>query len=256
MKVLIIEDEELAYRRLVKLLSETDPSIQVEGPVETVKAAIRHLTSEVDYDLIFLDIQLADGKSFSIFETIKLTTPVIFTTAYDEYAIKAFELNSVDYLLKPISSVKLKSAIDKYHKMKEVFGESPTIEFMSKLMGRLKVQTEVVYQSRFLVSKGDSLYPVSAEEIAYFSAEDKVVFLVTTDGKRWIINNSLEELEDKLDPKMFFRVNRQHFVSIQSIRKVHHYFNYKLKLDLHPEPGEEVIVSKARAADFKSWMNG
>ena len=256
MKVLIIEDEELAYRRLVKLLSESDPTIQVEGPIETVKASIRQLSSGATYDLIFLDIQLADGKSFSIFETIKLTTPVIFTTAYDEYAVKAFELNSIDYLLKPINAVKLQSALDKYHKMKEVFGGSPTTEFMSELMGRLKMHTEVVYQSRFLVSKGDSLYPVSTNEIAYFTAEDKVVFLITIDGKRWIINNSLEELEEKLDPKVFFRVNRQHFVSIHSIRKVHHHFNYKLKLELQPEASEEVIVSKARVADFKSWMNG
>ncbi|NVO20557.1 MAG: response regulator transcription factor [Bacteroidetes bacterium] len=256
MKVLIIEDEEHAANRLQKLLTEEIPDIQIEGPLDTVKKAIQHLEKNQDYDLLFLDIQLADGKSFSIFERIKLNIPIIFTTAFDEYAIKAFDLNSIDYLLKPIQRAKLKISLKKFRKLEDYYGKSPELSQISEILSALKQTSEVPYQSRFLLSKGDSLLPVGISEIAYFYAEDKVVFVVLNDQSRIIFNSSLDEIEKKVDPKLFFRVNRQFLISVKAIKKVHFYFNYKLKLELNPVSEEEVIVSRLRAADFKAWMNG
>lgn len=256
MRVLIIEDEELAANRLKKMLEIEIPGIETAGPVDTVKDAIAHLTKDKNYDLLFLDIQLADGKSFSIFEKIEIDIPVIFTTAYDEYAIKAFDLNSIDYLLKPIQQKKLSGSLEKYRKLKDSFNKGKDIQQLSDLLLSLWQQPAAVYQSRFLVSKGDMLLPVLIDDIAYFHAEDKVVLIILKDNSRLIINQSLDELENKVDPKAFFRVNRQFLVSAHSIRKVHYYFNYKLKLELTPTAAEEVIVSKLRASEFKSWMNG
>jgi DNA-binding LytR/AlgR family response regulator len=256
MKVLIIEDEELAAGRLKKLLLAEDKTIEIEGPIDTVKNAIEHLQKRSDYDIIFLDIQLADGRSFSIFESIQVSNPIIFTTAFDEYAVKAFELNSIDYLLKPINAMKLHAALDKFSKMKDYFASEGSGGYLSELVQSLKKQTGKQYQSRFLVNKADSLIPIMLEEIAYFFAEDKVVFLIRNDGTRTIINHTLDDIEQRVDPGKFFRVNRQYLVSVGSIRKVHLYFNYKLKLDLQPSTEEDVIVSKLRTAEFKQWMNG
>ena len=254
MKALIIEDEDLAAKRLAKLLMELEPDIEVSGPIDTIEGSVKHLQSGAQYDLIFLDIQLADGKSFLIFDKVKIDVPVIFTTAYDQYAIRAFELNSIDYLLKPINTEKLRNAIDKFKKIKDFYSKSDVNKDLMEMVRSLQVQT--LFKSRFLVNKGDTLIPISTKDVAYFYAEDKVVFLTTLENKKYLINYTLEELEQKLDPKQFFRVNRQFLSSLASIRKVHNYFNYKLKLDLQPDSGIEVIVSKARTSDFKLWMNG
>lgn len=253
---MIIEDEEHAALRLSKMLKELEPGIEINGPLDTIKNSVLHLQEKMDYDLIFLDIQLADGRSFSIFEQININNPVIFTTAYDEFAVKAFELNSVDYLLKPIHQERLKTALLKFKKMKEVYGNGETSAFLNELLISFKSQQEKQYQSRFLVSKADSLIPVQAEEVAYFYAEDKVVFLVKSEGSKYIVNYTLDDLENRVNPKQFFRVNRQYLVSVHAIKKVHHYFNYKLKLDLSPISDEDVVVSKLRTSDFKMWMNG
>jgi two-component system, LytTR family, response regulator LytT len=255
MNVLIIEDEDLAAKRLKKMLELEIPGIQVHGPIDTVKNAISHLSEHRDYDLIFLDIQLADGRSFSIFESVEINTPVIFTTAYDEFAIKAFDLNSIDYLLKPIQQLKLHNSIEKYRKLKGLFNNENQ-NILTDLLATFKHQSANSFQSRFLVSKGDTLLPVNITDIAYFQAEDKVVFIILNDNTRLILNYSLDVLEQKVDPKLFFRVNRQYLVSAPSIRKVHYYFNYKLKLELNPQTEGEVVVSKLKTADFKSWMNG
>jgi DNA-binding LytR/AlgR family response regulator len=254
MKVLIIEDEVLAAQRLKQMLQAEIPGIIVDGPLDTVKASIRHLSEHNEYELIFLDIQLADGKSFSIFENISLNNPVIFTTAYDEYAIKAFELNSLDYLLKPIQSSKLSQALAKFRKLKETFGREDQMSLLNEIL--LKVKNEQsIYQSRFLVNKGDSLIPVPVEDVAYFYAEDKVVILMCKDATKYIINYSLEDLEQKTDPTRFFRINRQFLVSVSSIKKVHYYFNYKLKLELLPACEHDAIVSRQKTSDFKAWMS-
>lgn len=255
MRILIIEDEELAAKRMIQLVKEIEPDAEIFGPLDTVVSAVEHLKANPSYDLMFLDIQLADGRSFSIFEAVKIETPVIFTTAYDEFALKAFDLNSIDYLLKPINKDKLKTAIDKYKKLKEYFGD----EVNTRLYEILKTirQSDIAnYKDRFLVFKGDSLLPIKTKEIACFYAEDKAVLLLTSDNRRFVISNTLDELEGKLDPRCFFRVNRQFIVAVDAVKKVSNYFGFKLKLDIQPDPGIEIVISRARVADFKFWMSG
>ena len=256
MKILIVEDEELAADRLAGLIREVVPEVIIEGPLDTVSSTIAHLNSNPDYDLIFLDIQLADGKSFSIFEECKIITPIIFTTAYDEYALKAFELNSVDYLLKPVNREKLGNSIEKFKKLKDYYSEENPNSQLYEIIKDLRFPKPEVYKTRFLISKGDSMLPVKVSEIACFYAEDKEVFLLTHENKRHIIPNSIEELSAKLDPKLFFRVNRQFIISSDTIRKVHNYFNFKLKVEIKADPKVEIIVSRLKTASFKAWMNG
>ena len=256
MKILIIEDEELAAERLAQLIREIEPDVEIFGPLDTVTTAVDHLNTKPVYDLIFLDIQLADGKSFSIFDECQVATPVIFTTAYDEYALQAFELNSIDYLLKPVNREKLKSSIEKFRKLKEYFGAENPNDQLYEMIRNLKMPNSTGYKDRFLISKGDAMVPVKVAEIACFYAEDKEVFLLTHDNKRYIIPHSIEELSTKLDPKLFFRVNRQFILSADAIRKVHNYFNFKLKVEIVPDPKIEIVVSRAKTSAFKAWMNG
>jgi two-component system, LytTR family, response regulator LytT len=256
MKILIVEDEDLASERLAQLIREIEPDAEISGPLDTVTATIDHLNTKQEYDLIFLDIQLADGKSFSIFEECQLITPVIFTTAYDEYALQAFELNSIDYLLKPVNREKLKLSLEKFKRLKEYFGAENPNDQLYEMIKNLKMPKSSEYKTRFLISKGDSMVPVKASDIACFYAEDKEVFLLTHDNKRHLIPHSIEELSAKLDPRLFFRVNRQFILSSESIRRVHNYFNFKLKVEIMPDPKLEIIVSRAKTTAFKAWMNG
>ena len=256
MKILIVEDEELAAGRLAQLIREIEPDVEIAGPLDTVSAAIAHLNTKPGYDLIFLDIQLADGKSFTIFEECKVVTPVIFTTAFDEYALQAFELNSIDYLLKPVNRGKLKLSIEKFRKLKEYYGAENPNEQLYEMIRELRSPRLSAYKDRFLISKGDLMIPVKVAGIACFYAEDKEVFLLTHDNKRYIIPHSIEELSAKLDPKLFYRVNRQFILSADAIRKVHNYFNFKLKVEIVPDPKIEIVVSRAKTTAFKAWMNG
>jgi DNA-binding LytR/AlgR family response regulator len=204
-KALVIEDEDLAANRLFSLLQQIEPDIEIAGPIDSVEQAILYLQKSQP-DLLFLDIQLADGKSFSIFDRVKVNVPIIFTTAYDEYAIKAFELNSIDYLLKPVSLEKLRVALDKFKKISAYYQHDNINGPLNSLLQSIKLQAEPTYKTRFLVNKGDTLLPVTVEETAYFYAEDKAVFMVTSDNKKYLINYSLEELEEKLNPKLFFKL--------------------------------------------------
>jgi two-component system LytT family response regulator len=256
MKILIVEDEDLAAERLSQLIREIEPDVEISGPLDTVTTTVAHLNTNPVYDLIFLDIQLADGKSFSIFEECQVDTPVIFTTAYDEYALQAFELNSIDYLLKPVKREKLKLSIEKFRKLKEYYGTENPNDQLYEMIRELRSPWLSAYKDRFLISKGDSMIPVKVAEIACFYAEDKEVFLLTHDNKRYIIPHSIEELSAKLDPKLFFRVNRQFILSADAIRKVHNYFNFKLKIEIVPDPKIEIVVSRAKTSAFKAWMNG
>jgi two-component system, LytTR family, response regulator LytT len=254
MNVLIVEDEVLAANHLLKLLEEQDHSVKICGIIDSVEATIRWLNANPLPDLIFLDIQLADGMSFSIFDRIKIEVPVIFTTAYDAYAIKAFDLNSIDYLLKPVDEERLSASLAKFKKIKQYYGKENDPDHIEDILKKLSLQTPV-FKTRFLVNKGESLIPVSVEEIAFFYAEEKGVFLVTSENKQYLINYNLEILERTLNPVEFFRVNRQFIVSAHSIKKVHNYFNYKLKLDIIPVTDKEIVVSKAKTTEFKNWMN-
>jgi DNA-binding LytR/AlgR family response regulator len=237
------------------LVKEIEPDADIHGPIDNVSATLAHLKTNPVYDLILLDIQLADGKSFTIFEEFEVVTPVIFTTAYDEYALKAFELNSIDYLLKPVNRDKLKSSLDKFRKLKEFYVTGNPNNQLYEMIRSLRPEKSA-YKDRFLISKGDAMIPVKVKEIACFFAEDKEVFLLTHESKRYIIPHSIEELSEKLDPKLFFRVNRQFVVSAEAISKVHNYFNFKLKVEISANPKLEIIVSRSRTSAFKTWLNG
>lgn len=249
MKILIIEDEAPAYRRLIKLVEECIPDGKIAGIIQSVKDGLEWFQVNEAPDLILSDIQLADDLSFRIFSELKLKIPVIFITAYDEYAINAFKFHSIDYLLKPINAADLQESIEKYRHFK---GENKKFEDFEKMLKSLSVRD---YRNRFLIYSGDSLFPVTTNEIAYFFSEDGATFLVHDSGKKYIINESLDQLEKELDPKCFTRANRQFIVAARSVKKIHNYGNQKLKLNLNPEPLTEVVVSKLRAGEFKEWMN-
>lgn len=253
MNILIIEDEKLAAQRLASLISDEVADANIIDIITSVEKAIAWFKSNVPPDLIFLDIQLSDGLCFNIFKETEVNSPIIFTTAYDAYALKAFELNSVDYLLKPIKLEKLKLAIGKYEKLRNTFSSSQLNFDVQKLVETIQ-GSKRDYTSRFLVNKGNSLVIIDVSDIAYFHAEDKMVFITTFDNKKYLINNTLDKLEKSLEPKKFFRTARQFLVTAKAINKIHNYFNYKLKLDLQPPPETDVIVSKARVSDFKEWL--
>jgi len=248
MRILIIEDEAPAYRRLMKLVQECDPSAEIIGVIQSVKEGIEWFGANPAPDLILSDIQLSDDLSFKIFSQLKIQTPVIFTTAYDEYAINAFKFHSIDYLLKPINLDELKQSIEKY---KSIHAANQPIDFAKFLKG-FEVKE---YRSRFLVYSGDSLFPISSTEIAYFLSEDGVTFLVHEGGKRYIINDSLDQLEEELNPKQFIRINRQFLMSANAIQRVHNYGIQKLKLTVKPATDIDIIVSKLRVSAFKAWLN-
>ncbi len=254
MKILIIEDEQPAAERLIKILKGIDSSISIEGPIDSITSAVDYLRKQKDLELIFLDIQLADGKCFNIFDQVKVEVPVIFVTAYDEYAIRAFELNSIDYLLKPVNSEKLEKSFEKFKKLKTIF-YSKDHEVLKDLFKEINTNNAKVFKNRFLVNKGENLISIGVEDVAWFVAQDRFVFMVTRDNKRYIVNFNLDQLEKKLDPKDFFRINRQIICSLRSIKKVHSFFNYKLKLELYPSVNEETTVSKNRVSDFKQWLD-
>ncbi|MFC2138628.1 LytR/AlgR family response regulator transcription factor [Bacteroidota bacterium] len=253
-KALLVEDEVLAANRLQKMLQEIDPGIEILEILDSVESTVNWIKNNPSPDLLFLDIQLADGRSFDIFEHVKVQSPVIFTTAYDEFAINAFKLNSIDYLLKPIKIEELEESINKYKSIKEYFSESDLQTKIFSVLSNIKDETKS-FKNRFLVNKGDSLIPVSADEIAYFYAEDKENFLTTFAGQKYFVNYSLDTLEEMLDPTIFFRVNRQFILAAKSISKVHNYFNYKLKVEVKPLIDKEIVISRAKTGEFKNWLN-
>lgn len=252
MKTLIIEDEAPAARRLQKLLLEVDPHLEVLEIIDSVEASVKWLRAHQMPELIFMDIQLADGLSFNIFEQVEIQAPIIFTTAYDEYTLQAFKVNSIDYLLKPIEINNLSQSIRKLSQLKNQFGGStPNIEALLK-----SIQTEKrAYKTRFLVKLGDRLVSVPEKDIAYFWAEQKIVSLITNEQKKYIVDYSLDELENLLDPDYFFRLNRQFLARIQSIQNIHSYFKGKLKVALNPSNEAEVIISRERSSTFKKWLD-
>jgi len=249
-RVIIIEDELHAGERLKRMLESQVDHIEVLCILESIDEATQWLSNNSQPDLAFFDIQLSDGLSFEIFDRVVVECPIIFTTAYDQYAIKAFEVNSVDYLLKPIDKDDLERAIEKYQSHFQKQGD--TINY-AELAGMLKKVTSQ-YKSRFLVSKGASLIPIGVEDIAYFNTHDSLVYLNTFQGKRYVVSHRLDELEGTLDPKLFFRANRQFITHHQSVTKVHPFFNGKLRIELIPANQDEVVVSRLKAAQFKEWL--
>lgn len=247
MKTLIIEDEVLAAQALQKLLGEVSPEAEVLGVLETVEESIEWFENNEMPDLLFMDIHLADGSSFSIFEKVDITCPVIFTTAYDEYALKAFEVNSIDYLLKPINKKDLRRAMEKYKTL--VVGRNQMQKFMMQME-----PTRKRYRSCFLMPERDKLVPLPVTNIAYVYIDSKTVKIVTFEHKNYYMNVTLDDLMDMLDPELFFRANRQFIVSRTSIKDISIWFGNKLAVNLNVEVPEKIIISKAKVSEFKTWF--
>ncbi len=254
MKVLIVEDENLAATRIRKMVEEHEPSFIIEGITDSIASSVKWLEEHPHPDLILMDIELADGQSFEIFNRVPVKSTIIFTTAYDEYAIRAFKVNSIDYLLKPIDPEELKRSFEKFKLLNaEKKSNIPGID-VEALVHALQEKGTAVYKQRFLVRQGQRLIPIDISDIAFFYTEDKISFLRTFNDQRFIVDHSLDELEELVNPADFFRANRQFIVSPRSLEGIHHHFNGKLKINLKPLVADEVYVSRERAADFKKWL--
>jgi len=250
MNVLIIEDESFAAEKLEDMLHEIDPKINVLAKLGSITESVKWLMQNSAH-LIFLDIQLSDGISFSIFEQVTINTPVIFTTAYDQYAIKAFQLNSIAYLLKPIRTADLAESLKKYESLKSTFH----IDFETLLANIQGKESD--FKKRFLIQIGEKIRKVEVSETAYFYSLDKGIYLQTFDGKSYPVEFSLDKLESLLNPESFFRINRKFLVNMDSISKMVAYSRGRVKLELKPKPEDEfdTIVSIDRSSDFKKWLN-
>jgi DNA-binding LytR/AlgR family response regulator len=252
MKVLIIEDEAPASRQLQRLINTFDASIEVLDVIDSVEGAVKWLRTFKHPDLLFLDIQLADGVSFDIFMQTEVTAPVIFTTAYDQYTLKAFKLNSVDYLLKPIEPEEFNLAMHKYLK----YFQHPQNYDRGAIERLLQAMRKPDFKERLLIKTGQTLTYIQVSEVAYFIAEQGVIMAITRDGKKHLVDQTLEQLENMLDPKCFFRISRKLLIHIESIKKIHPHFNGRLKLELlQAQHLDESYVSRERAPDFKAWLN-
>ncbi len=253
MKVLIIEDEAPAVRRLESLLKQVQAHVEILDVIDTVEAAVKWLRIHPSPQIIFMDIQLADGISFEIFEKVEVQAPIIFITAYDAYTLRAFKVNSIDYLLKPIDPEELKKSIQKFQQITEQFRQYSMENIQSLLQS--VTQNEPEYKSRFLVKLGERLIYIPQNEIAYFYAQQKIVLLITQEKRKYALDYSLDELETQLDPQYFFRLNRQFLTRIDAIQGIHNYFKGKLKIQLSPEAEKEVTVSRERSTLFKRWLD-
>jgi len=252
MNILIIEDEIPAAKRLQKLILNIQPEAIITEVIDSVEQAVTVLKKTPDLDLIFMDIQLADGLSFDIFKQTTVNTPVIFTTAFDQYALKAFKVNSIDYLLKPIETEELESAFEKFSRHYQQDQYSYPQQTIDQLIQQISQKT---YKERFLVKMGQQLNYLNVCDIAYFYSEDGLLHALDQKNKRHLIDYTLDQLEALLSPDHFFRINRKNIISLSAIGKIHTYFNSRLKLDLIPKTDQEVIVSRDRVNDFKQWLD-
>ena len=257
MKVFIVEDEELAVKKLKKTLESVDASAEVVGVADSIRASVSWLQNNPAPDLILMDIELCDGQSFEIFDKVEVKSTVIFTTSYDEYALKAFKVNSVDYLLKPVQKEDLSAALNKLKNMKSMYGgqngsASLNVENLVKEL-QLKLQPKE-FRKRFLVKHAQKLVSIDIEEIAYFYSDGRLNFFKTYDNRKFVVDYTMDELEEMLDPARYFRISRSFYVSINSIDQIHDYFGNRLLLHLKPVVDKEAIISREKVTDFKMWM--
>lgn len=249
MHILIIEDENPAAARLKRLIEPYFPEAFFHGNFDTVKASITWLRNNPAPDLIFCDIQLADGISFEIFKEVEVKSPVIFTTAFDQYAIQAFDVNSVDYLLKPLDPEAVDKAIKKFQSSQS---KAPMdLAQIQALLAPLKKK----FKSRFLVKFGEKIQSISIEEAAFFFSESKVTYLQTQGGKRYILDTTMEQTESSLDPDLFFRVSRKYLITVDAIDGIFAYSNSRLKIKLLQMDDNDIIVSRERVSEFKLWLD-
>jgi len=250
MKIIIIEDEKPSARRLQRMLSEIN--IEAQAMLHSVEESVKWFQNNEHPDLILLDIQLSDGLSFEIFEQVEVNSAIIFTTAYDEYALKAFKLNSIDYLLKPIDTEELESAIDKFKiSQPEPFNLQVDLEQIKKLLVNPLDKT---YKKRFTIKIGQHLKIISVDDIECFYSENKGTYIFTSDNRNYLIDSSLEQLDASLEPVKFFRVNRKFYVNIRAIKDIISYTNSRLKVVLNTFSDHEIIVSREKVKDFKNWL--
>ena len=251
MKVLIIEDEIIAAKRLSSLLQEIDPSIIIMQTIGAVVEAVNYL-QEVEVDLIFMDIQLSDGDCFEIFEQIKILTPIVFITAYDEYMQKAFKVNSIDYLLKPIDKKELANSLTQFVKYRAVNSlvDNGIQQFVNDILASNKS-----LKRRFLVHQGKGFVSIDVIEIAYIRSENKLTYMVLDDGKRYVVDYTLDKIFGMLDPLEFYKINRNYIISCKAIIKMHPYFNNRMLLVLNPATQDDVLVSRNYLPDFRKWLD-
>ena len=247
MRILIVEDETAAYENLLEIISEIDPSIEIAGNAEGVSQTILWLRTNEAPDLILMDIQLSDGSAFSIFKSIHLEVPIIFTTAYDEFAIEAFKVNSIDYLLKPIKVSEMRKAIEKFRR----WSRQDALQYITKL-NQLAPLTR--YKDKILIPLKDKLMPVNMEEISFFYTTNKNTSIFLRNGKNYAYSKTLEQIEGTLNPSEFIRANKQFIISRHSVKNITIWFDSRLLITLDVEPPERIYISKNKAAEFKAWI--
>jgi len=259
MKVLIIEDEKPAAEKLELLIKKYDPQIEILAKLSTIEKSVEYLNqNQLNIDLIFLDVQLTDGLSFDIFKSVKVGKPIIFTTAFNEYAIDAFKLNSIDYLLKPLSYDDLCKSMDKIKSIRDNLPSSNEISSNLNLekLAELISEKSNQYKSRYLVKIGEHIKSIAVEDIYFFYAEGRTVFIITNENRKFIVDSTLEELTNQLDPKRFFRANRSFIISFNHITDVVVYSTSRLRVKYPHEFEKEIIVSREKVSDFKAWYVG
>ncbi|MEO1052273.1 MAG: LytTR family DNA-binding domain-containing protein [Bacteroidota bacterium] len=251
-KIAIIEDEVLAQQELKQMLDQINLGYEVVVSLRSIAQSVSWLKKNANgIDLIFADIELLDGKCFQVFEQVDINVPIIFLTAYDEYAVQAFKVNSIDYLLKPLEFDSLEKALDKYQR-RTTDQRNVSLDEIRMLM---RPEPDV-YKDRIAIKAGDTYKHLPVSEVAYFQAEDKAVNLFTIRNEKYVIYQTLKELEDRLNPRHFFRVSRTHLVHINSVQRASKYFNSRLKLTLDPEPSESILISRVKVPEFLRWMDG
>jgi DNA-binding LytR/AlgR family response regulator len=250
MRVIIIEDEIPAAKRLEKLLHNCNDPIEIVHKSDSIESSVRYLAVAENIDLIFMDIQLADGLSFDIFEQVKITAPVIFTTAFDQYTLKAFKVNSIDYLLKPIDEKELQQSLAKYQQLYPKMQN----DFPEKMVKLIQEMNTVKYKERLLIKRGQQLSYLKIESTAYCFADGKLCYAVDFNGTKYLLENNLAQLEEQLQPDNFYRINRHLLVNIEAVKKVHTWLGGRLKVEVLPATTAETVVSRERVNGFKEWL--
>jgi len=250
MNIVIIEDEQPAYKRLSKLIAEVLPDVKIMAHLDSIEMTKAWWASNPSPEVVFMDIQLADGSAFDLLKQVKISCPIIFTTAFDQYAMEAFKTASIDYLLKPVKKEDLENALQKLQNLKTVLSR-PDIPTANQMEAERKE-----YKKRFLVRFGEHIKTIAVNEIAYFYSENKATFARSFEGRNFPMDHNLDALEQLLDPQDFFRINRQYFISLKSIEEMRTYTKARVIIRLSPPVKEQPIVSSERAADFKSWLAG
>ena len=250
MRTIIIEDEKPAAEKLQKAILNTNNDIEVAAVLSNIRSATEWLQQYPMPDLIFMDIELSDGLSFKIFEQVTITCPIIFITAYDEYWQEAFEHNSIDYLLKPVKQDKLEASLKKYGSLKQYFSQN----LQQLLLQQQRPAASTAYKKRFLVKRGTDYISIKTEDIAYFYATHKLVCMVDNKNQKFILDQSLADIEKQLDPVQFYRVNRKYLIQLSAIKKIKAYAKSKLLLEVEPVIADEIIISQESVAAFKEWM--